>query len=57
MYSASACALQLGKGGDPMPPKDFNLWTTCGATVKIASGVYVARLKGGDDEEEEEEEE
>jgi len=54
--SASACALQLGKGGDPMPPKDLNnLWTTCGATVKIASGVYVARLKGGDDEEEEEE--
>ena len=46
----------MGKGGDPLPPKDLNnLWTTCGATVKVASGVYIARLKGGDDEDDEEE--
>jgi len=53
--SATECAAELGKGDNPMPPKDLmNIWSTCGATVRMASGVYVARLKGGEEEEEEE---
>lgn len=56
VLNARECALKLGVAADPetgeeerpLPSKDLlNMWLAAADKVKVASGAYVARLKGG----------